>query len=95
MTRLGREYAAQGKITIFEALKPFMDPINNKVSLSYEQVANELQVSVGAVKTLIHRLRKRYSALLREEVGRTVTIRVKSMEKSMLSVKLWSQQRAG
>jgi hypothetical protein len=28
---------------------------------------------VGAVKTLIHRLRKRYSALLREEVGRTVS----------------------
>jgi RNA polymerase sigma factor (sigma-70 family) len=73
MTRLGREYAAQGKTTIFEALKPFLDPINNKVSLSYEQVANELQVSVGAVKTLIHRLRKRYTALLREEVGRTVT----------------------
>ena len=73
MTRLASEYAVQGKTDIFEALKPFLDPINNKVSLSYEQVANELQVSVGAVKTLIHRLRKRYSALLREEVGRTVS----------------------
>jgi RNA polymerase sigma factor (sigma-70 family) len=73
MIRLAREYAAQGKTTIFEALKPFLDPINNKVSLSYEQVANDLQVSVGAVKTLIHRLRKRYSALLREEVARTLS----------------------
>ena len=73
LTRLAREYAAQRKATIFEALKPFLNPINNKVPLSYEQVANDLQVSVGAVKTLIHRLRKRYSALLREEVGRTVT----------------------
>jgi RNA polymerase sigma-70 factor (ECF subfamily) len=36
-------------------------------------VANDLQVSVGAVKTLIHRLRKRYSALLREEVARTLS----------------------
>ena len=27
----------------------------------------------GAVKTLIHRLRKRYTARLREEVGRTVS----------------------
>ncbi|MBV8276872.1 MAG: hypothetical protein JO170_16665 [Verrucomicrobia bacterium] len=26
---------------------------------SYEEVANKLQVSTGAVKTLIHRLRKR------------------------------------
>ena len=30
-------------------------------------------VTTGAVKTLIHRLRKRYTALLREEVGRTVS----------------------
>ncbi len=73
MMRLGAEYAAQGKTPIFEALKPFLDPINNKVSLSYEQVASDLQVSVGAVKTLIHRLRKRYTALLREEIGRTVS----------------------
>lgn len=27
----------------------------------------------GAIKTLIHRLRKRYTFLLREEVGRTVS----------------------
>ena len=46
----------------------------NSVALpSYEEVANRLQLSTGAVKTLIHRLRKRYTALLREEVGRTVS----------------------
>ena len=38
----------------------------------YEEAANPLQVSTGAVKTLIHWLRKRYSALLREEVGPTM-----------------------
>ena len=73
MTRLGQEYAAQGKTSIFETLKPFLDPINSKASLSYEQVASALQVSVGSVKTLIHRLRKQYTCLLREEVGRTVS----------------------
>jgi hypothetical protein len=31
-----------------------------------------LQVSVGAVKTLIHRLRKRFTTSVREEIGRTV-----------------------
>jgi transposase len=36
-------------------------------------VADRLQVSTGAVKTLIHRLQKRYSALLRKEVGGTVS----------------------
>ena len=30
-------------------------------------------VTTGGVKTLIQRLRKRYTALLREEVGRTVS----------------------
>jgi len=32
-----------------------------------------LQVSVGAVKTLIHRLRKQYAVLVREEIERTVS----------------------
>jgi RNA polymerase sigma factor (sigma-70 family) len=71
--RLAREYAGHGKTVIFEALKPFLDPINSKPSLSYEQVASDLHVSVGSVKTLIHRLRKQYSSLLREEVARTVS----------------------
>jgi RNA polymerase sigma-70 factor (ECF subfamily) len=73
MTRLGREYAAQGKTSTFETLKPFLDPINSKASLSYEQVASILRLSAGSVKTLIHRLRKRYTCLLREEVSRTIS----------------------
>ena len=73
MTRLGQEYAAQGKTSTFETLKPFLDPFDSKVSLSYEQVAKGLHVSVGSVKALIHRLRKRYTCLLREEVARTVS----------------------
>jgi hypothetical protein len=58
-----------------EALNVFLDSVNSRAPLSYEEVANanRLQVSTGAVKTLIHRLRKRYTALLREEVGRTVS----------------------
>jgi DNA-directed RNA polymerase specialized sigma24 family protein len=73
MARLEQEYAARGKIAIFEALKPFLDPINSRLLPSYEQAANTLQVDIGAVKTLIHRLRKHYKHLLHEEVGRTVS----------------------
>jgi RNA polymerase sigma factor (sigma-70 family) len=73
MGRLHKEYAAQGKASIFETLKPFIDPINSKAALSYEQVANALQVSAGSVKKLIFRLRKQYASVLREEVGRTVS----------------------
>jgi DNA-directed RNA polymerase specialized sigma24 family protein len=70
--QLSEEYASQGKSATFEALKSFLDPINAKNAQSYEQAADGLGVSVGAVKTLIHRLRKRYTALLREEVAHTI-----------------------
>jgi len=73
MRRLGQEYASQGKAAAFEVLKSFLDPIHAKTQPSYEQASEALRVSVGAVKTLVHRLRKRYAALLREEVGFTVT----------------------
>ena len=73
MERLSQEYAAQGKASIFETLKAFVDPINSKAALSYEQVANALQVGVGSVKKLIYRLRKQYASVLREEVARTVS----------------------
>ena len=72
MTRLGSEYAEQGQAATLQALKPFLDPTNVQVLPSYEQLANQLQVTLGAVKTLIHRLRKQYTTLLREEVARTV-----------------------
>jgi hypothetical protein len=69
----GPQYATEGKTSTFEALKVFLDTVNSKAPPSYQEVANRLQVSTGAVKTFIHRLPKRYSALLREEVGRTVS----------------------
>jgi RNA polymerase sigma-70 factor (ECF subfamily) len=73
LNRLNREYAAQGKGATFQALRAFLDPINAKSQPSYEEVAAQLEVSVGAIKTLIHRLRKQYSALVREEISRTVS----------------------
>ena len=71
--RLDREYDSQGKATTFQALRVFLDPINTKSLPSYEEVAAQLEVSLGAVKTLIHRLRKQYTAFVREEVSRTVS----------------------
>jgi RNA polymerase sigma factor (sigma-70 family) len=73
LKRLRQEYATAAKTSTFEALKVFLDPHNTITPPSYEEVAKRLNVSTGGVKTLIHRLRKRYTALLREEVGRTVS----------------------
>jgi RNA polymerase sigma factor (sigma-70 family) len=72
MSRLRQEYTAQGKAPLFEALRPYLDPMNNEASLCYERVANSLQVSVGSIKVQIHRLRKQYALFLRQEVARTV-----------------------
>jgi serine/threonine protein kinase/DNA-directed RNA polymerase specialized sigma24 family protein/predicted ATPase len=72
MNQLRQEYATEEKASTFETLKVFLDPINSIASPSYEEAAHQLQVSMDGVKTLIHRLRKQYTALLREEVGRTV-----------------------
>ena len=71
--RLRNEYALLGKTAILDVLHPFLDPVNCKHLPSYDEVAEKLQVSLGGVKTLIHRLRKRYYEFLREEVTRTMT----------------------
>jgi RNA polymerase sigma factor (sigma-70 family) len=73
LNQLSREYAAQGKAATFQALRSFLDPLNTKSLPSYEEVAAQLKVSVGSLKTLIHRLRKQYSAVVREEIIRTVS----------------------
>jgi RNA polymerase sigma factor (sigma-70 family) len=71
LKKLSQESAVGGKASTFEALKVFLD--NSRNTPSYDEVASRLQVTTGAVKTFIHRLRKRYTAPLREEVGRTVS----------------------
>ena len=73
MNRLRQEYATGHKIITFETLKAFLDVGNSKDPPSYEEAAAALQISVGAVKSVVHRLRKQYTALVREEIGRTVS----------------------
>jgi RNA polymerase sigma factor (sigma-70 family) len=75
LRRLSEEYATAGKTSTFEALRVFLDP-NTSIALpAYEELAARLELSISGVKALIHRLRKRYTTLLREEVGRTVSDR--------------------
>jgi RNA polymerase sigma-70 factor (ECF subfamily) len=71
MTLLGEEYAAEDKASTFKILKAFLDL--SKAPPPYEQAADALQVGVASVKTLIHRMRKRFASVLRAEVRRTVS----------------------
>ena len=67
--RLRSELESEGKGHLFEALQGFL---LGEEDASYQQVADALSLSLGALKTAIHRLRGRYRALLREEVARTL-----------------------
>ena len=71
--RLREEYAARNETSRFEVLRPFVGVAEGNAPPSYEVVAKSLGVGVGAAKTLIHRFRKRYSAIVREAIGRTVS----------------------
>ena len=73
MVQLAGEYHSKGKESVFKALKDFVGIGNEDVGGSYDEVAKRLNVGVGTVKTFIHRLRKRYIEIVRQEVARTVS----------------------
>jgi RNA polymerase sigma-70 factor (ECF subfamily) len=73
MKRLEEEYSTQDKSAAFETLKGYLATDAPSNSQPYDEAAKKLGISLGAVKTLIHRLRKRYAVLLREAISRTVS----------------------
>ena len=73
IVQLAHEYHSKGRESVFEALKDFVGIGNENVGGSYDEAAKALNVGIGTAKTLIHRLRKRYIEIVREEVARTVS----------------------
>lgn len=69
--RLRAEYQAAGKSTAYDTLKGFL--FNGENPTSYLEAAQQLELTEGAVKTAIHRLRRRYQELVRDVVAQTVT----------------------
>jgi RNA polymerase sigma factor (sigma-70 family) len=71
--RLRQEHTGRGETARFEVLKVFIGVEEGRVPPSYEQVAQTFGVSVAAAKTIVHRFRKQYTTILRQEIGRTVS----------------------
>jgi RNA polymerase sigma-70 factor (ECF subfamily) len=69
LARLRGEYEAAGKGRLFECLK---GRLTGDAGGPHARTAAELGLSEGAVKVAVHRLRKRYRELLREEIAHTV-----------------------
>jgi RNA polymerase sigma-70 factor (ECF subfamily) len=71
MTRLRAEAAAAAKKQEqFDCLKTYLTASEN--AAAYREAAARLGMTEGAVKVAVHRLRKRYRELLRDEIAHTV-----------------------
>ena len=68
LTRLKAELAADGKQYLFEHLKTYL----TAQDASYRDAAAALNMTEGAVKVAVHRLRRRYGELVRQEIAQTV-----------------------
>jgi RNA polymerase sigma-70 factor (ECF subfamily) len=68
--RLREEWTEAGKADQFEALKALLASEN--LSETYAQLGARLGLSEGAVKVAVHRLRRRYRELVRDEIAQTV-----------------------
>jgi RNA polymerase sigma factor (sigma-70 family) len=71
LQNIRRDCAAEGKADLFEMLSPFLG--GNKPDVTYQEVAHQMSVGLGAVKTLIHRLRQQFADAVRWEVMQTVS----------------------
>lgn len=67
---LGDEMAEAGKSDHFEALKPWIG--GGGVQQTQAEVAAQLELTEGALKVAIHRLRKRFREKVAAEIGQTV-----------------------
>jgi RNA polymerase sigma factor (sigma-70 family) len=70
LDRLGAEGVASGRGRQFACLRGFLS--DQPAPRSQAELAVELNTSEGAVKQAVHRLRRRYRELLREEIANTV-----------------------
>jgi len=69
LTVLADEMAASGKEHLFEVLKVYLTAADGP---PYAETADALEISEGAVKVAVHRLRGRYRRLIQSEIAKTL-----------------------
>jgi RNA polymerase sigma factor (sigma-70 family) len=70
MARVRQEFVIAGKPAEFDCLKEFLTA--DKGAISYAEVAAALGLSEGAARVAVHRLRRRFRRVFREEIAHTV-----------------------
>lgn len=71
ITRLRDENVAEDKSNLFETLRPSL--MIGRSAIPYSEAATTLGLSEGAIRVAVHRLRRRYRDLLREEISQTLS----------------------
>ncbi len=69
LSRLQAEQEKAGKLEVFQLMKP---SVLGERAVPYRELAAQASTTEDAVKMAIHRLRRRYGELLREEIAQTV-----------------------
>jgi RNA polymerase sigma factor (sigma-70 family) len=69
--KLRAEFQEAGNATLFEAIQPCL--LGDRQAQPYVALAKQLDMSEGAIKVAVHRLRQRYRECLREVVSQTVS----------------------
>jgi RNA polymerase sigma-70 factor (ECF subfamily) len=70
ISRLHEEFEQNGKGPQFERMKPLL--AGDETRIPYAELASGLNTTEGALKTAVHRLRRRYREILRDEIAQTV-----------------------
>jgi RNA polymerase sigma factor (sigma-70 family) len=70
VVELEQSYIDEGKHELFQSLKPFLT--GGESDAAQSQIAEKFEMSAGAVRVALHRMRKRCQQLLREEIAQTV-----------------------
>jgi RNA polymerase sigma-70 factor (ECF subfamily) len=70
MRHLREAYCSEGNQREFEALKPCLTA--DRGEIAYADLASGLGMSEGAARVAVHRMRKRFRTVFREEVAQTV-----------------------
>ncbi len=71
MARLRSDYEKSGRIEEFQCLKTHLAADRGEVD--YPQIVSRLGLNEGAARVALHRLRKRFRRLFREEIAETVS----------------------
>jgi len=69
--RLSAEYESTGRAELFNGLR--FAVTGDKSEVPYVELASQLNLSKGAVRVAVHRLRQRYRHLLRDEIAHTLS----------------------